>query len=77
MGWPETKPVLILTLPLWQVWQVLTVICVWSNIEGTQLGVFVPNAGGMAVLAQIAGRHVIALLAHRLGAVVAAHAAGG
>src|ERR1035441_10619991 len=33
------------------------------------------QAGGMAVLTQIGGGHVIALLAHRFGAVVAAHAA--
>ncbi len=34
------------------------------------------DAGGMAVLAQIGGGHVIALLAHGLGAVVTADAAG-
>ncbi len=42
-GWPVTKPVVILTDPLWQVWQVVTVICVWANAEGAQLGVFVPR----------------------------------
>ncbi len=35
------------------------------------------DAGGMAVLARIGGGHVIALLAHRFGAVVAAHAVRG
>ena len=27
-GCPGTKPVVILTVPLWQVWQVVTAICV-------------------------------------------------
>src|SRR5258705_13976108 len=43
MGDPDTKPVLILTVPLWQVAQVCTDICVCTNRDGTQFGAAVPR----------------------------------